>query len=209
MMRVGLMNLGDSPRVFHNKINRAVVVPVGRVVATDLDTQAIQALKFPARPETVLVCEPDALIPVEMEKIISLLTVIEFEEPGAILTKFHEIAPPNNMVGTIRPSRMQMRTVLRTMVEDYINEQVRAESGENPLIRDDVSPEKLQEELDNQREDNTPAPLHPLREEKNKRAELNATPARVVVNRAPPPDDSTSKVKPGTGGRRTPKAKKD
>lgn len=203
MMRVGLMNLGDAPRVFHNKINRPVVVPVGRVVATDLDTQAIQALKFPARPETVLVCAPDAAIPEEMEKIILLLTTIEFEDANVIVARFNEIAPPNNMVG-IRPSRMQMREVLKRMVEDYIDEQVRAEGGEKPLIKDDVDPRKLEEELERQRNTDEPDPTHAIQQEKNKRAEAAMTPARVVQNRNPPP---VSKVKP-SGGRRNPKSKR-
>jgi hypothetical protein len=189
MMRVGLMNLGDATRVFHNKINRMVTVPVGRVVVTDLDARAVQDLKFPARPETVLVCHPDATIPEEMEKIIALLTTIEFEEPHIILQKFHEIAPPNNLKGSMRPSRMQMRMVLRSMVEDYISEQIHAESGDKPLIKDDVDPNVLQRELDRQMDNEEPEPMHPLRQEKIDKAIIenrpaSRAPARVAAAQA-------------------------
>jgi len=195
-MRVGLMNLGDGPRVFHNKINRAVVVPVGMVVAADLDTRAIQDLKFPSRPETVLVCGPDDCIPEDMQRVVNLLSVIEFEDPNKIMQQFHAVAPPNNMTGSMRPSRMQMRIILKTMVEDYVQAQVQAETGDKPLIKDDVDPSVLQNELDRQMGNDADS-VHPLRQERMDRAKSEMTkPAHVppATTRRPAPPARKAKT---------------
>lgn len=161
-MRVGLMNLGDAPRVFHNKLNRAVVVPVGRVVIADLDARVIEGIKFSTRPETVLVCEPDTEVPPEMQAIVELLEIIEFETPHNIIAKFHQIAPANNF-DTMHPSRAQIRHALRTMVEDFVAKAHGLE--EKQRVRDDVNPEVLERELQEQEMHEQP-PMHPVQREK-------------------------------------------
>lgn len=161
-MRVGLMNLGDAPRVFHNKLNRPVVVPVGRVVNADLDARVIEGIKFSSRPETVLVCEPDAAVPPEMQAVVELLEVLEFESPQTIVTKFHQIAPANNF-DTMHPSRAQVRHALRTMVEDFVAKAHGLE--EKQRVRDDVDPEALERELYQQELHEQP-PMHPVQREK-------------------------------------------
>jgi hypothetical protein len=150
MMRVALMNLGDTPRVFYNKINRAVLVPVGRVVNTDLTAAMVQGLKFPAKPETLLVCEPDTPIPEEMQRVVDLLSIVDFESHETVRQRFHEIAPPNNLT-ELRPSRMQIRMLLRTMVEDYIIAQMGRETIDRSV------PEEPEEEQ---------PPMHPIAQAK-------------------------------------------
>lgn len=193
MMRVGLMNLGDGPRVFHNKINRAVLVPVGRVVAADLDERAVHALKFPTRPETVLVCEPEEVIPDEMAKVIELMSIIEFETHELALRKFHEIVPADNVAfaDNRRPSRMQMRQYLRTMVEDYVAQRAIGEK----FIRDDVAPEVLQEEL----EQDHVHPIQQHRQEEVAREEAARAPV-VPPARTPPPAREASAEKAAKRG---------
>jgi len=190
MMRVGLMNLGDAPRVFHNRISRAVVVPVGRVVVADMFERDVQALKFPARPETVLVCDPETEVPEHMARVISLLNRAEFEEHHKVLTEFQAIAPPNNLGPGMRPSRMQIRELLRGMVEDYIFEAVRAETGDKPLIRDDKDPAVLEREYAEQTRTEAPEP-HPLRQEKNEKV------AATIANAVPVAPHRTKKSAKG------------
>jgi hypothetical protein len=154
MMRVGLLNLGDAPRIFHNILNRAVVAPIGKVVIADLHPHTVQGLQFPIRPETVMVCEPDAEVPDEMQKIVDLLASIDDVAHEVAIRKFFEIAPPNN-IG--RPSRAQIRMALRTMVEDYIQEHI----GGDKIIRDDQDPVQLEAEE---------APIHPIVQAQRERA---------------------------------------
>lgn len=186
-MRVGLMNLGDNPRVFHNKLNRAVLVPVGRVVATDLDERAVHALKHPTRPETVLVCEPEEAIPDEMVKVIELMTIIEFETHELALRKFNELVPPSNILfgDSLRPSRMQMRQYLRTMVEDFVASRATGEK----IIRDDVDPRQLERELEEQQNQDPMHPLQKHRQEELRQRELNRRPIVPRAREASPPAD--------------------
>ena len=183
MMRVGLLNLGDGNRLFYNKIGRAVLVPVGKMVTTDLDDHTLQGLKYPLRPETILVCEPEAPIPDEMQKVIDLLALLEFESHEVLTRRFQEIAPPNNLI-EFRPSRAQIRVALRTMVEDFIQAQI---SGEK-IIRDDVDPEVLQDELDH--------PVHPIERAKQERTAedmtLPAAPGPVRKKTQPPLSDAVA-----------------
>jgi hypothetical protein len=162
MMRVGLMNLGDSPRVFHNKIQRAVVVPVGRVVIADLDTRTIENLKFPAHPETVYVCDPETKIPEEMQAIVELLDVIDHESHQDAINRFHKMTPPSNF-GDVHPSKAQMKRVLRHMVEDFI---ATSYGNEKQPVHDDVDPEELEREAEKQERDKPP-PVHPIRQAKD------------------------------------------
>jgi hypothetical protein len=183
MMRVGLLNLGDGNRLFYNKIGRAVLVPVGKMVTADLDDHTLQGLKYPLRPETILVCEPEAPIPDEMQKVIDLLALLEFESHEILTRRFQEIAPPNNLVD-LRPSRAQIRVALRTMVEDYIQAQI---SGEK-IIRDDVDPDVLEEELEHQ--------IHPIEKVKQEQVAedmaLPAVPSPVRKKVTVPLSDATA-----------------
>lgn len=159
MMRVSLMNLGDAPRVFHNRLNRAVVVPVGRVVIADLAALEIQNLKFPSRGETVLVGEPEITeIPLEMRGVVDLLAVVEFESYERALQKFLAVVPPGSMTES-RPSRMQIRRFLQTMVEDYIAQQT---SPKTKTVHDDEDPKVLERELERQKGGAEQSPVHPI-----------------------------------------------
>jgi len=154
MMMVSLMNLGDAPRVFNNRLGKKFIVPVGRVVTADMTGRAVQDIKFSRTPETVLVREGgDTKIPDEMQKVVDLMAVIEFGDNHEISRRFKEMVPPQNM-NEMRPSRAQIRRYLRTMVEDFII----AESGRQKQVRDDVDEEQLVREF----EMNEPDPVHPL-----------------------------------------------
>lgn len=164
-MRVSLMNLGDAPRVFHNRLNHAVVVPTGRVVVADLTPMAIQGLKF-GRGETVLVGEPDVVdIPIEMQGVVELLSVLEFEGYERSLQKFLQVIPPGHSTAT-RPSRMQMRRYLQTMVEDYIAQR---NAPEKRPVRDDEDPRVLEKELEKQKHESEQSPVHVLDQAKRDR----------------------------------------
>jgi hypothetical protein len=149
------MNLGDGARVFHNRLNKPVFVPVGAVVIADLSNHVVQGLQFAQNP-TVLVGDPSVTeIPEEMRKIVDILTTVDFESTNVLIQKFNAIAPPNNMVN-MHPSRMQIRIFLRTMVEDWIATQ----TGHEKQIRDDVDPDRLLREFNRQRFPQDPP--HPL-----------------------------------------------
>lgn len=166
-MRVALLNLGEAPRIFHNRLNKPISCPVGKITIADLDARVVQGLKHPVTPETVLVGEEDMKIPDDIAKIIDLLAVVEFEGYELLLRRFLEVAPPNNLGPGMRPSRQQVRQMLRTMVEDWI-----AAYRENPkakVIRDDKDPNELSElEKAEQRRQN-PDPEHPLETERKRK----------------------------------------
>lgn len=186
MMRVSLMNLGDAPRVFHNRLNRPVVVPTGRVVVADLSPMEIQNLKFPAKGETVLVGEPDVTeIPVEMQGVVDLLAVIDFESETKALAKFLEVIPPGHATDT-RPSRMQMRRFLHTMVEDYV---AKMSNGKPETVHDDEDPRVLEDEIRRQNSGAALPPVHPLEQVKRDRAAEQVANDRPIPSRerAPAP----------------------
>lgn len=159
-MLVSVLNLGESQRIFHNRLGRAVAVPVGKIVHIDLTGAVVQGLKFSAQPETVYIGDETMTdIPEEVKGYIDLLHVIEFDSYERLVEAFLRVAPPNNLT-QIRPSRMQMRTALRTMVEDWIDAQREGEK----LIRDDVDPRKLEEEQI-EADRNPKEPEHPLKKE--------------------------------------------
>lgn len=159
-MLVSVLNLGESQRIFHNRLGRAVAVPVGKIVHIDLTGAVVQGLKFSAQPETVYIGDETMTdIPEEVKGYIDLLHVIEFDSYERLVEAFLRVAPPNNLT-QIRPSRMQMRTALRTMVEDWIDAQREGEK----LIRDDVDPRKLEEEQ-TEADRNPKEPEHPLKKE--------------------------------------------
>lgn len=164
-MRVSLMNLGDAPRVFHNRLNRAVVIPVGRVIAIDMNPMEVQNLQNPAKGETILVGEPDVTeIPPEMQGVVDLLAIIDFESHEKAIQKFMLVVPPDSMT-EIRPSRMQMRRYLQTMVEDYVAQQRNPEKE----VHDDVDPQVLEDELKKQTDGAKAPPVHALDQEKRDR----------------------------------------
>lgn len=182
-MNVAVMNLGESPRVFHNRLGRAVLVPVGKVVDIDLPGSVVQGLKHPSRPETVLIGEEGEQIPEDMRGVLDLLHTLEFDSYEVLVSKFLMLAPPNNLT-QIRPSRMQMRVALRTMVEDWIE----AQRDESKVVHDDVDPEQLeQEERDADR--NPKEPTHPLKKEEDVRAALNGVQSAHLIEQptAEPP----------------------
>lgn len=159
-MLVSVLNLGESQRIFHNRLGRAVAVPVGKIVHIDLTGAVVQGLKFSAQPETVYIGDETMTdIPEEVKGYIDLLHVIEFDSYERLVEAFLRVAPPNNLT-QIRPSRMQMRTALRTMVEDWIDAQREGEK----VIRDDVDPRKLEEEQ-TEADRNPKQPEHPLKKE--------------------------------------------
>lgn len=159
-MLVSVLNLGESQRIFHNRLGRAVAVPVGKIVHIDLTGAVVQGLKFSAQPETVYIGDETMTdIPEEVKGYIDLLHVIEFDSYERLVEAFLRVAPPNNLT-QIRPSRMQMRTALRTMVEDWIDAQREGEK----VIRDDVDPKKLEEEQ-TEADRNPKQPEHPLKKE--------------------------------------------
>jgi hypothetical protein len=184
-MRVSLMNLGDGPRVFHNRLNRAVVIPVGRVVTIDMNAREIQDLQFPRRPESVLIGEPDVTeIPESMQKVVHLLSIIEFEENIKIIRLFHEISPPSNLTH-LRPSRMQIRGILQTMVEDFVTAELAKQRGEpkTTVVRDDEDPELLERELARQREPDADPP-HPIAQLKQGKIAAQVPPV-LTMDRQP------------------------
>jgi hypothetical protein len=182
-MRVALLNLGESPRIFHNRLNKPISVPVGKITIADLDGRVVQGLMHPVTPETLLVGDENMTIPAEVGGLIDLLAIVEFEDYESLLRRFLEVAPPNNLGPGMRPSRQQIRQLLRSMVEDWI---AAHRDGSRP-IHDDKDPRQLEDALKEQesrRQD--PEPTHPFREEKERRAaggELNGKP---FTREAPP-----------------------
>ena len=161
-MRVGLMNLGDATRVFFNKLNRQVIVPVGRVVNADLDARVVENIRFSKRPETILICEPDAKVPDELQAVVDLLEVLDLESDQELVNRFHRVLPANNF-DTMHPSRAQIRHAIRMHVEDYVAHAHGLEQKQQ--VQDDVNPEILERELHEQ-EMNEPPPMHPLQRQK-------------------------------------------
>lgn len=198
-MQISLMNLGDTPRVFHNRLGKPVIIPVGKVVITDLSPMDVQNLKFPARPETILVCPPEMTeIPAEMRGVVDLLAVLEFESHEKALQRFAQVIPPGHSTAT-RPSRMQMRQYLHTMIEDYIQAQT---SPKPKTLHDDEDPQVLERELERQKRGAEEVPLHPfaiIEQEKN--LKLMTQPARQLYS-APPRADKPEK-KPKKNRRRS------
>lgn len=189
-MNVAVMNLGESPRVFHNRLGRAVLVPVGKVVDIDLPGSVVQGLKHPSRPETVLIGEEGEQIPGEMQGVLDLLHTLEFESYESLVSRFLAVAPPNNLT-QIRPSRMQMRVALRTMVEDWIDAQRHGEK----VVHDDVDPEQLeQEQRDEDR--NPKEPVHPLKKEKDIVAALNGVQSAHLIEQ--PPAEPPARPRPSS-----------
>ena len=112
------MNLGDGIRVFHDRLNNPVVIGIGRIVRADLPKSVVQGIINSRTPETVLVCEPNAkIIPEEIRAVVELLSLIDAENEETIRRMFRSIVPPGHMTD-MNLSRMQIRVVLRTMVED-------------------------------------------------------------------------------------------
>jgi hypothetical protein len=157
------------------------------VVIADLSGQVVQGLRFSAMPDTVLVRdENEASVPEEVRGYLDLLHVIEFDGYEDLLRRFLEVVPPNNLT-QIRPSRQQMRMMLRTMVEDWISAQRDRKNGER-FIHDDVDPKELEKEEQKQRDDAEKEkwgePTHPF-----KRAADEAREARADVVVSPPPPE--------------------
>jgi hypothetical protein len=162
-MLVSLMNLGESQRIFHNRLGRAVAVPVGKIVQVDLPGNVVQSLKFSSTPETIYVGDESMVdVPEEVKGYLDLLHVIEFDSYEKLVEEFLRVAPPNNLTA-IRPSRMQMRTMLRTMVEDWIEAQ---REGDGKVIHDDVDPKQLEKEKEDS--DRNPKEIeHPVKKAKD------------------------------------------
>lgn len=166
-MRVALLNLGESPRIFYNRLNKPVSVPVGKITVADLDGRIVEGLRNPSTPETILVGDEDMKIPDEVVGIIELLAVVEFESYERLLARFLKIAPPNNLGPAMRPSRQQIRQMLRTMVEDWI---AAKRDGQQVPIHDDKNPEQLKELEEAERNRQDPNPPHPIAEQRKHRA---------------------------------------
>lgn len=175
MMRVSLLNLGDTPRIFHDRLGKPTAVPVGVCTVADLSSQVVQGLRFPVGPETILVREEhETDIPDDVRPVINLLRTIEFDSQEDILVKFLSVVPPNNLT-QIRPSRQQMRMTLHTMVVDWIAAQ--RDNVQRPFVRDDEDPKQLEREQADAERQRQP-PVHPVQKEKDQTRRAAPTPAR-------------------------------
>jgi hypothetical protein len=145
-MKVDLINLGDSPRVFYDARQQPVVLGIGRVVCADMGEKALQAIAKFKDTETVLVApQGEGSIPEELQKVVDLLSVIEFEEYNTLLIRMRDIIPITEATD-MRPNRQQIRSALRAKIDEYIAAQRE--------VHDDVDPKVLQKEL----EESLPAP---------------------------------------------------
>lgn len=183
-MRVALLNLGESPRIFYNRLNKAISVPVGKITIADLDGRVVQGLRHPSTPETILVGDESMTIPDEVKGIIDLLAVVEFESEQTLLRRFLQIAPPSNLGPDMRPSRQQIRQHLRTMIEDWVAA-ARQNGTTTHVIHENKDPEKLDRALreQEQRRQN-PDSEHALEIERKRRLDGEAT---GVHHREAPP----------------------
>jgi hypothetical protein len=167
MMRVSVMNLGETPRIFHDRLGKPVAAPVGRVTIVDLTERVVDGLRNPHHPETVLVRDASETgIPSDVKGVVELLHILEFDGYDELLIKFLALVPPNNLT-QIRPSRQQMRMTLRTMIEDWVEAQRSGSDRPGRFTRDDIDPRELQREADE--EEKRREPVHPLRREQEKR----------------------------------------
>jgi len=167
-MRVSLINLGDAPRVLYDRRQLPVFIGIGKIVDADMGPHALASIeKFKATETLVVAPIGEGVIPPELRAIVDLLAVIEFEEYDKLLRRMFEITPVADQT-RMRPTRASMRVQLRALIEDYISAMTKKSRR---VVRDDVDPEKLRKELEEQNRQPPPAqhalaprPSKPLRQ---------------------------------------------
>ena len=145
-MRVSLINLGDGSRCLYDINNRIVSIPIGEIVSADVSEQTLKNLTKFQKTDTLLVGPEGAFTPpVRLRAILELLKIIDDEPYGSLVRQFLEIHSPRSSLD-IRPNRGQMRTILRGIVENYL-QQMQADPTKRPEITtDDVGADELEAE---------------------------------------------------------------
>jgi hypothetical protein len=177
------MNLGDAPRVFHDRLNQTVVVPIGCIVSADLADRTIEGIQHSRSPETVLVVDAGTKeLPDEMQGVVDLMAVIDDNgSEEQVRRLFLSLVPPEQTLG-IRPSRMQIRMHLRRMAEDYVAAQNGKKSSMS-IVRDDVDPAQLEREILDNLANEKKHPIRELRDNARAGVASEVKPSK----RAPPP----------------------
>lgn len=171
-MKVDLLNLGDAPRVFYDRRNLPIVVGVGKIVPADMSELTLRTIGT-GRDTVVVANAGEGVIPPELVDVVTLLATLEFEEYGTLLRRYNEIVKTDDST-QMRPTRAQMRTSLKNVVEDYVR------SAARKSIHDDVDPAQLERE---RRQQQTPPKTESPPPERQPPAHAlapNATPAPTV-----------------------------